>query len=337
MIAPLHPLRFQSLLKRYLWGGRRLGTVLGKALGQQHDYAESWEVADHGRDQSLVAGGPLAGMPLSRLVSWRGRELLGRHAPLPRFPLLFKYLDCHQNLSVQVHPNDEAAARLDPPDLGKTEAWLILDALPGSRVYAGLRPGVDRQALERAVREESVEACLHSLEPRVGDCIFIPAGTVHALGAGLLVAEIQQASDTTYRLFDWNRVGPDGQPRQLHVEQALATIDYSTGPIVPQASQVTPRPFVERLVVCDKFVLDRWRIDALQVLENDDRFHILSVLEGELLLGSASVLGGGGEPAADDLSVFSLVRGQTLLVPASARGLAVLPRGSCVLLDMYLP
>ena len=336
-MSDLYPLTFQPLLKRYLWGGRRLGTVLGKAIGDRHDYAESWEVADHGRDQSLVASGPLSGMPLTRLVAWRGRELLGRHAPLPRFPLLFKFLDCHQNLSVQVHPDDEAAAGLDPPDLGKTEAWLILDALPGSRVYAGLRPGVDRRALESAVRQGRAEQCLHSFEPRVGDCIFIPAGTLHALGAGLLVAEIQQASDTTYRLFDWNRVGPDGQPRPLHVEQALAAIDYSAGPVVAQRPQPAERPFVERLVACDKFVLDRWTIDALQPLGGDDRCHILSVLEGEALVGPASDISKPLEPAADGVWMHSLVRGQTLLVPASIGNLAVRPRGRSVLLDMYVP
>ena len=336
-MTPLYPLTFRPLVKRYLWGGRRLGTVLGKSIGEGDDYAESWEVADHGRDQSLVANGPLAGTSLAQLVDSHGPELLGRHAPLPRFPLLLKYLDCHQNLSVQVHPDDEAAARLDPPDLGKTEAWLILDALPGSRVYAGLRPGVDRRSLERAVHEGRVEQCLHSFEPRVGDCIFIPAGTVHALGAGLLIAEIQQASDTTYRLFDWNRVGPDGQPRQLHVEQALAAIDYSAGPVALQQPHSAERPFVERLVACDKFVLDRWRFEAIQPLDGDDRCHILSILAGEALVGPANDLIGPGEPAADNVSILSLARGQTLLLPASVGDLAVRPHGACVLLDMYLP
>ena len=145
----LYPLKFRPLLKRYLWGGRRLGTVLGKPLGDGNDYAESWEVADHDADQSIVANGHLAGTTLGQLVRERGDELLGRHAPQSRFPLLFKYLDCQRDLSVQVHPDDAAAARLDPPDLGKTEAWLILDAQPGSRVYAGLRFGFDRAALAR--------------------------------------------------------------------------------------------------------------------------------------------------------------------------------------------
>ena len=187
-----------------------------------------------------------------------------------------------RDLSVQVHPDDVAAARLVPPDLGKTEAWVIVGAELGSRVYAGLRSGIDRQQLAEATAAGRTAECLHAFEPDVGDCIFIPAGTVHALGAGLVVAEIQQASDTTYRLFDWNRVGPDGQPRALHIEQALAAIDYSAGPVTPVVPQATDRPEVQRLVACDKFVLDRWTISDVASLGGDGRMHIVTVLEGVL-------------------------------------------------------
>ena len=218
MLSPLYPLRFEPIFRRYLWGGRRLGTVLGKPIGEGSDYAESWEVVDHGADQSRVAFGPLAGTTLGELVREHGHELLGRHHPQPQFPLLIKLLDAQQKLSVQVHPNDEQAARLDTPDYGKTEAWVVLAAEPGSRIYAGLKRGFDRPALERELNRGTCELCLHHFEPRVGDCVFLPAGTVHALGGGLLIAEVQQSSDTTYRLFDWNRVGPDGRPRALHIE-----------------------------------------------------------------------------------------------------------------------
>ena len=329
-MIPLYPLRFRPLFKRYLWGGRRLGTVLGKPIGEGSDYAESWEVVDHGADQSVVANGPLAGMTLGELVRERGAELLGRQAERhggsslqgARFPLLFKYLDCQRDLSVQVHPDDAAAARLDPPDLGKTEAWVILDALPGSRVYAGLAAGVTIRALAKAVEAGQTPRCLHSFEPRVGDVVFIPAGTVHALGAGLLVAEIQQASDTTYRLFDWNRAGQDGKPRPLHVAEALAAIDDSICCVGPAQPQATERREVQRLVECDKFVLDRWRIDKPMSLDGDERFHIVSVLAGEMTVGT-------------EKEVIS--RGQTVLVPASAAGVLLTPRGKCEVLDEYLP
>ncbi len=233
-MATLYPLRFTPVFRRYVWGGRRLGKILGKPIGPGNDYAESWEVVDHGEDQSRVAAGSLAGMTLNELTHIHGKELLGRHNPQPRFPLLFKFLDCEKTLSVQVHPNDQQAARLDPPDAGKTEAWVVLSAEPGSVIYAGLKRGFDRAALEREVARGTCELCLHRFEPEPGDCIFLPAGGIHALGAGLMIAEIQQASDVTFRLYDWNRMGTDGQPRPLHIQQALDVIDYQRGPIDPQ-------------------------------------------------------------------------------------------------------
>ena len=273
-----YPLRFRPVFKRYIWGGRRLGTVLNKPIGPEDDYAESWEISDHPSGQSIVAEGPLAGTSLADLTRNHGRELLGRHAPQPRFPLLFKFLDCRRVLSVQVHPNDEQAAKLTPPDLGKTEAWIVLDAEPGAVVYAGLKRGFDRGALAREVARGTTELCLHKFEPRVGDCIFIPAGTVHALGAGFLVAEIQQASDTTYRLFDWNRVGADGKSRPLHVEESLAVSDYVRGPVDPVQPQPTAEPHVERLVECDKFRVDRRTLTTADVIRSGNEFHLLAVL-----------------------------------------------------------
>jgi mannose-6-phosphate isomerase len=337
----LYPLKFRPVFKRYLWGGRRLGTMLGKPIGEGDDYAESWEIADHEQGQSVVANGPLEGRTLHEVVEKHGAELLGKHAPLARFPLIFKYLDARQRLSVQVHPTDEAAAKLDPPDLGKTEAWVILDAPNGSLVYAGLTYGMTRQSLAQEVAAGRTENCLRSFEPQVGDCIFIPAGTVHALGAGLLIAEIQQASDTTYRLYDWDRTGPDGKPRELHVEQALDAIDYSTRAIHPQRPRlVSEQPHVERLVECDKFILDRWRLEKMHSLGGDERFHIVSVLEGEVLLsrsGEAVQSHVAGSSTSDEVSLLSLIRGQTVLLPASIGAVTVAPRGQGALLDMYLP
>jgi mannose-6-phosphate isomerase len=320
----LYPLRFEPLLRRYLWGGRRLATELGKPLGEGADYAESWEICDRGSDQTVVAYGPLQGVPLGELAASRPAELYGKDPPAGRFPLLLKFLDAQQTLSVQVHPNDRLAARLAPPDLGKTEAWVILAAAPGSRVYAGLKRGFDRAALARELSRGTVELCLHQFEPRPGDCLFLPAGAVHALGAGLLVAEIQQSSDTTYRLFDWNRLGPDGRPRALHVEQALEAIDWSLGPIEPQRPQPTERSYVWRLVACDKFVLDRWRLEAQAPLGGDGRFHLLAVLEGAVDVEA-------------DPSGRPLVKGQTVLLPAGVGEVQLVPRPTAELLDAYLP
>jgi mannose-6-phosphate isomerase len=319
-----YPLRFQPNYRRYIWGGRRLETVLGKSLGEGDDYAESWEIVDHGEDQSVVAFGPMAGRELRQLVREHGAEFLGRHNPQPRFPLLFKFLDAQKRLSVQVHPDDEGAARLDPPDLGKTEAWVVLAAEPYSTIYAGLRRGVDRAAVEQEVARGTTEVCLHQIVPHVGDCIFLPAGVLHAAGEGLVIAEIQQASDTTFRVFDWNRVGKDGKPRELHVEQALEAIDFDSGPVEPQSPQPTDKPFVERLVECDKFVLDRWRIDTPQTIGGDDRCHIVAVI-------------GGSVDVARDPAEQPLKLGQTMLVPAAAGSVELSPQQPSTLLDMYLP
>ena len=149
-MSALYPLRFEPIFRRYIWGGRKLGTLLNKSIGEGNDFAESWEMVDRGADQSRVVAGPLAGKTLGELVANHGQELLGRHHPQPRFPLLFKFLDCEKTLSVQVHPNDQQAAKLNPPDLGKTEAWVVLSAEPGSLIYAGLKRGFDRPGAGKA-------------------------------------------------------------------------------------------------------------------------------------------------------------------------------------------
>lgn len=314
------PLCFRPLLKEYVWGGRRLGTLLGKPLGEGDRYAESWEIVDHGVDQSVVADGPFAGTTLHELVEKHGSELFGRHHPQRQFPLLLKFLDAQLTLSVQVHPNDEQGALLSPPDLGKTEAWVVLAAEPGSKIYAGLKPGVDREQLQKSLAAGKCDECLHQLEPKMGDCIFLDAGTVHALGDGLVIAEIQQASNTTFRLFDWNRIDRDGKPRPLHIEESLATIDFARGPVAPQLPAATDRPHVERLVACDKFVLDRWRFDSPQKCGGDERCHLVAVLEGAI-----------------DVAGRRLERGGSLLIPAACANAVFEPLDSAVLLDMYLP
>ena len=320
-VLPL--LRFKPILREALWGGRRLAE-LGKSLGSGEHYSESWEIVDHGADQSVVVGGPLAGSTLHDLVERHGASLFGRHQGLKQFPLLLKFLDCQKTLSVQVHPNDEQAARLTTPDSGKTEAWVILAADRGSKIYAGLKPGVDREQLVRAIATGDCEKCLHSFEPKVGDCVFIEAGTVHALGAGLLIAEIQQASDTTFRLFDWNRVDRDGRPRTLHIEESLDTIDFQRGPVNTIMPRSEDRLRIERLVACDKFILDRWRFELPQRHLTQNRFHILTVVDGEVRVSTAE-------------EQSRLRRGDSLLIPACTREVQAVPQGRAVLLDMYLP
>jgi mannose-6-phosphate isomerase len=247
--------------------------------------------------------------------------LFGRHHPQPRFPLLVKLLDAHRRLSLQVHPDDARAARLVPLDLGKTEAWVVLAAEPGSVIYAGLKRGFDRHALEREVVRGTAELCLHKFEPRAGDCVFLPAGALHALGEGLVVAEIQQSSDVTYRLFDWNRMGVDGKPRALHVEQALQAIDFRLGPIDPVTPTAGETAGVDRLVECEKFVLERWRLDGMRSTGGDDRCRVLMVLEGAIEVAETP-------PAT---------RGTTLLLPAGLGAVEVRTCPAATVLCAYLP
>ena len=323
-MVSLYPLRFRPIPRRYLWGGQRLAASLGKKVPPGEKLAESWEIVDHGPDQSVVEFGPLAETTLGWLVRERGSELLGRHHPQPRFPLLLKFLDAAATLSVQVHPDDARAARLDPPESGKTEAWVVLEAAPGGTIYAGLKRGVDRETLTAAISRGNCRDCLHSFEPSPGDSVLLPAGTVHALGAGLMVAEVQQSSDVTYRLFDWNRVGTDGQPRPLHVEQGLDAIDFDRGPVEPQRPRATDRPEVSRLVDCEKFVLDRWDFDCRLSVGGDGRCHVIAVLEGAVRIE--------GDPADSHLP-----RGGTALLPAALGNVRLTAQGRTILLDVYLP
>jgi mannose-6-phosphate isomerase len=303
-MVPNSPLRFSPVFRSYIWGGSRLASVLGKSVPSDGIWAESWEVVDHGADQSVVSEGRFAGWSLHQLIESFPDEILGQHASqFKTFPLLLKYLDCQRVLSVQVHPNDGYAKKMTPPDLGKTEAWYVVDAQPDAKIYAGLKQDIDRAQLAQAIAEGRTEDCLHVVHAKAGDCIFIPAGTVHALGDGLLIAEIQQASDTTFRLFDWNRVDADGKPRPLHIEQALDVIDYASGPVAKCSAVDAGTTGLSNLVTCDKFVLQKCESSQSYSLPQDGRFRIVTVPKGvaQLTFGD---------------QVMSLEVGQTVLVPA---------------------
>ncbi|MEM6366627.1 MAG: type I phosphomannose isomerase catalytic subunit [Planctomycetota bacterium] len=269
-----------------MWGGEKLGRLLGKSIGGEKNYAESWEVVDHGDDQSVVENGELAGQTLAQLVSADrkcGRKwLMGETSDASSFPLLLKYLDCNRVLSVQVHPDDAYGAKMTVPDLGKTEAWYVVDAEPDSLVYAGLKDGVDQAMLADAMAAGQTDSVLHCFVATAGDCVFIPAGTVHALGAGLVIAEIQQSSNTTFRLFDWNRVNAQGESRPLHIEQSLAVTDYTSGPVRPGKSD-RQRAGWQSLVRCDKFCLSVIETGQAKI-GGDGQFHLLTVPRGSVML-----------------------------------------------------
>jgi mannose-6-phosphate isomerase len=323
----LYPLQFQPILRELIWGGRRLGTVLHKPIGAASDYAESWEVSDYHDQVSVVGEGLLAGTTLRELVRSRPLELLGPAVgPREQFPLLVKFIDANQDLSVQVHPDDEKGRRL-AGDNGKTEAWVIVAAEPGSVIYAGLKQGVGADEFRRAIEAGRVEPLLHRFEARPGDSVLIEAGTVHAIGAGVLLAEIQQMSDATFRVFDWNRVGPDGKPRQLHIEQAMESIDFRRGPvnpITPRVEEIDGVGTRERLAHSAYFALERRKMRAPVTAGERDRFTILMGLDGR-----SEIVHGGRS--------FPLEFGQTALLPAAAGECQIVPHGEAVVLSCIVP
>lgn len=222
----LYPLTFHPIFKERIWGGRRLAALYGKDLTAGKTIGESWEITDRPEGVSEIANGPLAGRNLRWLMEQHGAEVLGRPVnPGERFPWLIKILDCEDDLSLQVHPPARLAAELKGEP--KTEMWFVAAAEPGAKLYVGLKHGVTRAEFERAVAAGSVAGCFHMVPVQTGDTMFVPSGRVHALGRGNVIFEIQQNSDTTYRVFDWNRVGLDGQPRELHLAQSLASIDFA--------------------------------------------------------------------------------------------------------------
>ncbi len=324
---PLCPLRFEPILRHLLWGGRRLGTVLHKAVGAESDYAESWELSDYHDKVSVVKDGPLAGTTLRELLRTHGPELLGPAIDhCEQFPLLVKFIDANQDLSVQVHPDDEKGRRL-ANDNGKTEAWVIVAAEPGSLIYAGLKAGVGPDELSEGIRSGRVEPLLNRFEARPGDSILIEAGTVHAIGAGVLLAEIQQMSDATFRVYDWNRVGSDGKPRELHIREAMESIEFDRGPVAPVSPVVEAIEGVgtrEHLARSKYFVLDRLKILGPATVGTHDRFTVLMGLEGSAQLDQG------------EWSV-RLGLGETLLLPAAVGPCEIIPNGEAVILTCTVP
>lgn len=268
-----------------VWGGRELERVYGRELPDATTpFGESWEIVDRETEQSVVDSGPLAGATLHELWTEKRAELFGAEDhPAERFPILIKVLDARDDLSIQVHPPVDKAA-----DLGgepKTEMWFIADRDPGAKLYVGLKRGVSREDFEKAIADGTVADVVHAVAPEPGDSIFIPSGRLHAIGAGFLIHEIQQNSDTTYRVFDWNRMGLDGQPRQLHVGQSLASIDFD------DFEPGMDRPEGDTLAACPYFRTDRKRVAAGETIGNPEagRFSILSVVEGRLASAAGRV------------------------------------------------
>jgi mannose-6-phosphate isomerase len=278
----MEAIRFAPLYMERVWGGREFAARLGRELPGRQPVGESWEVVDRAEAQSVVTDGPLAGKTLHDLWTNHRAEVFGpRHTDAgPRFPLLCKLLDARERLSVQVHPPAAVASRLGGEP--KTEVWYFLACDPGSRIYAGLKNGVTRGSFENALQDGNVEECLHVLPTHAGDSIFIPSGRLHAIGEGNLIVEIQQNSDTTYRVFDWNRVGLDGKPRELHVGESMESTDFAD--FEPGLARVESGIVAE----CGHFRVERRSLERPEVLSAAGDFALVTVVGGGASCGGRS-------------------------------------------------
>lgn len=291
------PLHFQPIYQTRPWGGRELERRLGRPLPDAAPYGESWEIVDRPEAQSVVRTGPLAGLSLRQVLERHGAEVLGPgRDPSRRFPILVKWLDCRERLSLQVHPPAAVA-----PSLGgepKTETWYVAHAEPGAGLLCGLRRGADRAAFEAALRAGALDPLVHRVTVGAGDTMFTPSGRLHAIDAGCLILEIQQNSDTTYRVYDWGRVGLDGKPRQMHVRESLASIDFAD--FEPEPLRAAQVPQGGTVAACAEFRIRRWTGPAsLELPAGDCR--LVGVASGEV---ACSVHGGAAETWSAGVNVL---------------------------------
>ena len=306
------PLVFEPIYKPKIWGGKRIFTHFERPPTSTALIGESWELADLEEDASRVTTGPIQGETLASLVGQWGTDLMGGVGLFEgRFPLLIKFLDARESLSVQVHPTEAVARKLGGKVRVKHEAWYILDADPRGAIYHGLEPGVDAKTFREAMLSGEVDGVLRKVAVKPGECYYLPSGTCHALGAGVLVAEVQTPSDITYRTYDWGRVAPaTGQPRELHLDQAIECIDFdspSPEPMQERSHVASVGTTVTRLVSCPSFVIEKVRMGEGQEQEipyNEPVVWI--VLEG----GGLIEWEGSAEP-------LPLGRGDVLLLPAA--------------------
>jgi len=268
------PLVFEPLFMERVWGGRKLESFYGKRLPSAALIGESWEIVDRPEAQSVVHEGPLRGQTLHKLWCKQREAIFGNVPAFSRFPILAKLLDAQENLSLQVHPPREIAQKLGGES--KSELWYVANAAPKARLYAGVKKGTTRDVFKKALEQGKVEKHLHALELKTGDAIFLPSGRMHALGAGNVLVEIQENSDTTYRIYDWNRAKKRRAPRQMHIAEAMQCVDF--GDIEPTLL----RPKGESLVRHELFEIDKWELREPREVAEPGRFAIVVCLTGEL-------------------------------------------------------
>ncbi|MGO9435830.1 MAG: type I phosphomannose isomerase catalytic subunit [Terracidiphilus sp.] len=324
----LYPLRFEPIYQYRLWGGRRLSSLLSAPLPGDGPIGEAWVLSDRTDHQSLIANGALKGRTIGQVMEQFREQLMGKLSPrFRRFPLLLKFLDAHEMLSVQVHPSDDPSELNPAGDTAKTEAWVVIEAEKGSQIYAGLKSGTTAGSLRESLRDGTVSEHLVSISPKPGDAIFIPAGTVHTLGNDVVVFEVQQNSDVTFRLYDWGHIDPETkETRPLQVDQALACIEFganNSGLVAPPVETTTPVER-ERLFDCPAFLL--WRVLG------QDQFTVGATGEPRVLVG----IEGSGKIVHDG-TPYAVEKGDVWLLPAEAGECAFQPSREVTMLEIAIP
>ncbi len=323
----MYPLRFEPIYQYRVWGGRRLASLCAAPLPGDGPIGEAWLLSDRDDHLSTVADGPLKGSTIRQLMEQSPEQLLGKLAGrFRRFPVLLKFLDAHEKLSVQVHPQDEQTDYIPAGESGKTEAWVVLDVAKDSCIYAGLKRGTTQDDLERALKNRGVADLLAGFTPTVGDAVLVRAGTVHSL-SDVVVFEVQENSDVTFRLYDWDRIDPKtGKPRPLQVEQAIACIDFdqvAIGPLKPVVEEAAPVRR-ERLIQCEHFSVWRHAGQSPFTVGAASTPRVLVCLagDGELEHGGA---------------LYPVGRGDVVLLPAEVGACCCRPRNAVSLLEVALP
>lgn len=308
-----YPLQLRPIPKETVWGGRNLEQLLGKVFPAGQLIGETWEAWDG----CVIENGAHRGATLGQLIESDAMAILG--APAPRLPLLFKFIDAQDDLSVQVHPNDTQAQQIEKYPHGKTEAWYILHAKPGATLIHGFKDVVDPAHVRAYLDQNRLQELLAYVPVRTGDVIFVPAGTVHAIQRGIVLAEIQENSDITYRLYDWGRVN---KTRQLHVDESLQVSNFT-----PSLSHTIPSLTIHHsgydqhfLVACQYFVFERLDVRAAIRISSQHRFQILSMVQG-----------------AARINDVDAPLGQTLLIPAQLETFEITPIAPCQILRAYVP
>lgn len=313
----MYPMKLTPPCKDYLWGGTRLKTDFGKVTDLEK-VAESWELSCHKDGCSVIANGEYAGMTLPEYLDKAGRQVLGTDCEkFEYFPILVKLIDAKQSLSVQVHPNNEYAMRVEG-EYGKTEMWYIVDCDPGAKLLYGFKDKISKEEFRRRIEDNTLLDVTNSVEVHKGDMLFIDAGTLHAIGEGILIAEIQQNSNTTYRIYDFGRVGADGKPRELHIDKAVdvTKLEPPTRGIKPQGETRQHDGYQSTLLAtCEYFTVSRYNVEKSVSFTADSKsFHSLLCLDGQATLRCGS-------------EELSMKKGESIFIPADCGAYTV--EGTC--------